>query len=390
MTGDGALIEAPEIRISAVDAAEVHAQLPEPIRFGEWVMEHRSFAVVRLESTDGLRGYGFTLTRDGPLAATIRTSVRPHYLDRDASDPVALAKGARRANLSTLSSGLGLRALSIVDVAAWDLIGKTVGTSVISLLGGSPVPIPATAIIGYPPSIGPSQINAQVSRLYAEGWRRFKMPVASNVPATYDRLEAAVDAAPDGNFSLDGAWTFNSVEDAAEFCGGLPVQIDWFEDMFPPGDSRPVAELRERVSVRIAMGDEQGGAYYPDALIQRSAVDVVRIDATCMGGPSSFLELVEQARHAGLDFAPHMNAHIHYRLLAGLGISHVPVEWGIPGTGVDPFADSLEQPRIEDGLMLPLDDESGFGNLVNKEWLQQQPVDDPDGLIEELEVAGRP
>ena len=46
-----------------------------------------------------------------------------------------------------------------------------------------------------------------------------------------------------------------------------------------------MAELRARSGgTPIAMGDEQGGSYYPEALLLRQAVDVVRIDLTCMGG----------------------------------------------------------------------------------------------------------
>lgn len=378
---------APDIRIVRVDAAEVRCALPEPIRFGSWVMTHRAFTLVQVESEDGTAGNAFTLTRDGPLTEAVRRSVRPHYLDGDAADPSVLGARAMRANLSVFSAGIGLRALSLVDIATWDLLGKTVGTSIVELLGGEHRPIPATAIIGYPPSVGPEQVETQVSRLFAQGWRRFKMPIGATTAATYERLEAASAAAPGCVLSVDGAWTFGSVDAAVDFCAGLPVEIDWFEDVFPPGDPRPVAELRSRVRQRIAMGDEQGGSYYPYALIAPPAVDVVRLDATCMGGVSRFAGLIEEVRSASLAFAPHMNAHVHYALLAGLGILDVPVEWGIPGTGVDPFADSLEQPRIVDGRMLPLEDSPGFGRLVDPEWFVGQDFDDPDGLIERLAAS---
>jgi L-alanine-DL-glutamate epimerase-like enolase superfamily enzyme len=377
----------PEIRIARVDAAEVRCTLPEPIQFGDWVMTHRAFTLVRVESEAGAAGHAFTLTRDGPLTEAVRRSVRPHYLNRNAADPAALAARARRSNLSTFCAGIGLRALSIVDIATWDLVGKTVGRSIVELLGGEPRPIPATAIIGYPPSVGPEQVEAQVSQLFAQGWRRFKMPIGATTAATYERLEAASAAAPGCVLSLDGAWTFDSVDAAADFCANLPVEIDWFEDVFPPGDPRPVAELRSRVPQRIAMGDEQGGSYYPYALVTPPAVDVVRLDATCMGGISQFAGQIEEVRSAGLAFAPHMNAHVHYGILAGLGILDVPVEWGIPGTGVDPFADSLEQPRIVDGRMLPLNGSPGFGQLVNRDWLVRQDLDDPDGLAARLEAS---
>jgi hypothetical protein len=80
-----------------------------------------------------------------------------------------------------------------------------------------------------------------------------------------------------------------------------------------------------------------------------------------------------------------MFAHVHSQVFAGLGFAP-PVEWGVPGTGVDQFADSLARPTLVDGgLMEPLPVEDGFGRLVDPAWLAEQDRDDPDGLIAELD-----
>jgi hypothetical protein len=44
--------------------------------------------------------------------------------------------------------------------------------------------------------------------------------------------------------------------------------------------------------------------------------------------------------------------------------------------------DSLEQPRVEAGMMSALSDEPGFGELVDLDWIFAQKVDDPDGLFD--------
>ena len=137
------------------------------------------------------------------------------------------------------------------------------------------------------------------------------------------------------------------------------------------------------------MGDEQGGSYYPEALLLRQAVDVVRIDLTCMGGITRMRPIVEACERAQTAFAPHMFAHVHSQVFGALGYD-VPVEWGVPGTGVDQFADSLVRPHIVDGLMDPLPEQPGFGPLVNGPWLAEQDGDDPDDLIRELAATARP
>lgn len=379
----------PPTTIADVHVATVRALLPEPIRFGDWVMEHREFALVRVRSSDGLEGFAFTLTREGPVAATIKQAIAHNYIGTtltSTTDAERAFYGCQGSNLAGLSSGIGLRALSIVDLAVHDLVARAAGDSIVGLLGGESRWLPATAIVGYPPSgMSPDAVRAQVRTLRDRGWRRFKIPLALPLHYGADRLLAAREAAGDDAWvGMDAAWIFRSVDDALRFLHSVrEARLDWFEDVFPPGDAELLASLRAQAGVPIAMGDEQGGSYYPEALLVRHAVDVVRIDLTCMGGITLARSLIQACVRAGVAFAPHMFAHVHSRVFAALG-HDVPIEWGVPGTGVDPFADSLRQPTIREGMMEPLPEEPGFGILVNPEWLVQQQIDDPDGLIASL------
>ena len=374
------------VTVRSVDVAVVRAALPVPIRFGNWLMTHRDFALVRVSVDGGADGFAFTLTRNGPVAEAVRL-LRGSYVGQTVVSPEVRFMSALGANPMTLSSGVGLRALSLVDLALWDAATRSAGVSVTEVLGGSPGPVPVTAIAGYPPTMDPGGVHHQVGELWEAGWRRFKMPVSATWRETYDRLAAAQDAAPAARLALDGAWTFRTVSEAVEFCEGLPVELEWFEDMFLPGEASKVAALRQSVEIPLAVGDEQGGSYYPEALLEAGAVDVVRLDATCMGGVTRFVAMAAEVRQASVQVSPHMNAHVHSSLLNGLGIEDVAVEWGVPGSGVDPFADSLSQPVVTDGFMAPLRSGPGFGPLVNPAWLAEQESDDPEGLVASL-VAG--
>jgi L-alanine-DL-glutamate epimerase-like enolase superfamily enzyme len=371
--------------IESVSVATVLGQLPEPIVFGDWVMQSREFALVRMRSAAGTEGWAFTLTRDGAVADQIRKSLAQVYVGQPVGDQERLFTLAWRRSLASHASGVGLRALSLLDLAAWDLAARSADVSIAGLLDGSNQPMPATAIVGYPPSsTGPAEIAAQVGELYATGWRRFKVAVSADHETTRRRLRAVRFAAPGSWLGLDGAWVFQSVDEALSFANSIAdLELGWFEDIFPPGDAAIVAELRRRAPMPIAMGDEQGGLYYPEALIQADAVDVVRIDLTCMGGITRGRKLIEQCLQAGVKFAPHMNGIVHSQVFGALGHADVPVEWGVPWTGVDPIADSLRQPEIAaDGLMKPLPEEPGFGTLVNRDWVLSQPYEDPDHLLE--------
>jgi L-alanine-DL-glutamate epimerase-like enolase superfamily enzyme len=359
------------------------------------VMKHREFALVRARARSGLDGFAFTLTREGPVAAAVKQAIEHHYVDATfagRSDAESTFYRCQASNLAGLSSGIGLRALSIVDLAVHDLLAKSAGLPIARYLGGAPRRLPATAIIGYPPAaMPPDAVTEQVRALRGAGWRRYKIPIALPLQHGRDRLLAAREAAgEDAWLGMDGAWIFRSVDDAVAFLDDVrEARLGWFEDVFPPGDAGIVASLRARSGgTPIAMGDEQGGSYYPEALLLRDAVDVVRIDLTCMGGITRARPLIDACERTSTAFAPHMFAHVHSQVFGGLGYD-VPIEWGVPGTGVDQFADSLPQPTLVDGLMDPLEERPGFGQLVNADWLSDQDVDDPDGVVRDL-VRGRP
>ncbi len=374
-------------RITAVDVMTIQARLPAPVIFGEWIMHTREFALVRVRTEGGINGYSYTLTRDGTVAEQIRKTIARVYVGTEVEHRERTFTTAWRRSLASHAAGIGLRALSIVDLACWDTAARLEDRSIADLLGGRNAAMPATAIIGYPPgTMGPEETGAQTAELYAAGWRRFKAPIAATPERSAARLRAAREAAPDAWLAMDAAWVYDDVETAVAFIDSIPdVGLAWFEDVFPPGDAAQLRQFRDRIDVPIAMGDEQGGSYYPAALIAAGAADVIRVDLTCMGGITRGRRVIDEILGAGLAFAPHMFPHVHSQVLAAMGYPDVPIEWGIPFTGVHPMDDPLPQPVIQPGgRMAPLPEAAGFGHLVDAEWIRSQPHDDPGDILAEL------
>lgn len=367
--------------IADVAAATIRAELPQPLVFGSWAIKHREYCLVAVRSRSGLVGRAFALTRDGPVADVVRRSLGPRYPGADAAQARDLQASAIASNRPTLSSGVGLRAMSLVDIATWDLAARQAGQSMAVYLGGADQPRPATAIVGYPPTADESAVAVEVQRLVRDGWKRFKLPIASSLDLSVKRVRAAVAAADGGTVSLDGAWTFNNEEQILELLRAVDVPLEWIEDVVAPGRIEPLVSLRRQTNVPVAMGDEQGGPYFPAALLAAGAVDIVRLDATCIGGISAFLEVAPTVTASGCRISTHMYGYIHAPLLSALGLPDVAVEWSMPGTGVDPYADSLGLPVVIAGQMQPRSGEDGIGRLLDRAWVADQQVEDPAGIL---------
>jgi L-alanine-DL-glutamate epimerase-like enolase superfamily enzyme len=356
------------LEIAAVKVATLRAPLPVPVVFGNWVMRHREFALCGVVSTNGTVGTSFCYTRDAPIAELVGRLIAPHYVGADAAGPEALFDATAWSNNAILASGAGHRALSLVDVATWDLAAKLSDETIETFLGGEQHRQLATAIVGYPPTMPLAELERQVSELIDEGWRRFKLPVAPAWEATLERLRAVRAFGVDLWIGLDANWTFKRTDEAIEHIRTLePLGLGW---------------VRRAVGVPIAMGDEQGGAYHPEALLTAEAVDVVRIDASTNGGVTGLRRVLEEiGTHP---FSSHMFPHVHSRVFSGLGFEGVPIEWGILGNGVDQVSDTFSRPVLNDGWMEPLPPVAGFGMAIDPEWLRTQGAADPDMLIGDL------
>jgi L-alanine-DL-glutamate epimerase-like enolase superfamily enzyme len=376
------------MKITGVRVVTINHILPVPIVFGNWIMDHREFALVRVDLEDGTSGFSYGLTRDGPVASIVHRSIAPCYLGRDVDDPKQLYFAALWTNHAVHAAGIGMRALSLVDIACWDALARHQEKSFQELFGGELSDLPATAIVGYPPTMLPDELALQIVELKKMGWNRFKIPVSPNLELSEARLRAAREVAPNDWLGFDLSMILRTSEAVTEFENRITdLKLGWLEDVVPPGDAEMVARARTDSNTPIAIGDEQGGSYYPEALLAAKAVDYIRVDATTNGGITGLQKTLDQARNAQVKVSPHMFPHLHSRLLPIFGFKEVPIEWGIPGTGVHPMDDGLEQPVISNGMMRSLSPSIGLGAIVDYGWVTKQEVTDEFGALNEIPTS---
>ena len=370
------------MKITKVSVATINHILPVPIIYGNWIMDHREFALVRVDLEDGTAGFAYGLTRDGPISAIVHRSIAPCYVGKELANPSELHFGALWTNHAVHAAGIGMRALSLVDIACWDAFARVTNRSFQELLGGELCDLPATAIVGYPPTMQPDELVEQIKGLQKRGWNRFKIPISPDLELSEARLRAAREIAPNDWVGFDINMVLRTSEAVLDFEKRIrDLKLGWIEDVVPPGDAGMVARVRQGSQTPVAMGDEQGGSYHPEALLSAKAVDIIRVDATTNGGVTGLKKSLERARLAQVKVSPHMFPHLHSRLLPIFGFKDVPIEWGIPGTGVHPMDDGLEQPIIENGMMKPLTTTIGLGKLVDYEWITKQQVSDDFGAL---------
>lgn len=316
-------------------------RLAVPIVFGPMTITERSYCLVTVRLKDGRVGRSFSLDRGLDVAGAVRRIVAPAYLAAASASTPDLWWRALRAASPSLSSGAGLRALSLVDLAVVDARGEQPNPA-----GSRP---PLWVVIGYPPSMPADQVAREARAAVDAGAAGVKLPAAGSPELGRARLEAAVAEIGGERVAHDLAWSAADADAAARAVDGL--ELAWVEDPFPPGNIQELRRLRALLDVPLASGDEDGTLYHPLQLIDTEAVDLVRLDATCQGGATRVRELGPLIAGSGVPVSWHMNSRVHAPLARELPFQTISVELSGRGSNVDPLDERLDLvPAIADYL----------------------------------------
>jgi L-alanine-DL-glutamate epimerase-like enolase superfamily enzyme len=333
--------------IREIIAKRITLNLPKPVQLGNYLIKARSFATVSVVLADGTKGVSFALDRSTPVVDTINSLIAAPYQEIFDGDPVATYDNLIRRMSAPLSSGAALRGVSLVDLACHDAVARHKGLSVSANYGAETKQHPLWAVIGYPPSRGPEDIAEEVALAVAAGAVGVKLPIGTTPQLTRARLEAAL-ATKLCPVAVDLAWSCRTADDAMNIVKGL--DLAWVEDPFIPGSIQELVELRRKLSVPLASGDDETHLYHPQVFIETGALDMLRIDATCQGGLSRMILLNDYLVSSGLPISWHVFSDTHHQIASILDTNTFSIELSTPGSGVDPFAEMIANSQSKENI----------------------------------------
>ena len=254
--------------------------------------------------------------------------------------------------------GAALRAISAIDLALWDLIGKAVGHPLHRLLGGPKFErVPCYASGGYYwKDTDPVQYVYDECRRYIDaGFTAVKIKVGGlPTKAEVERVRAARKAiGPDVPLMMDAN---NAWPDAATAIPAINALAEvnpfWIEEPLLPDDVRGHAAIREKVKVPIATGEIEATRWGFASLVEHGAVDMLQPDATVLGGITEFRKVAGLASAYGVPLYPHWMHHLNVSLVASIP-NAVMVEY-FPDRSVLNLGDVLEEEIVATDGTMPL------------------------------------
>ena len=357
-------------KIERVETQLVRVTLPHALRVWGREITTREFVFVRAYA-GGAVGVGFAFTRGMPLDVVVDKQLAPLAVGRVAGETRAFWNAARAAARMTSETGIYMRALSLVDMALWDLHGKLVGLPLWKMLGGTRACVPCLAICGYYrpgadwKSASLRAVEEEAERLVAAGYTRFKIPFGEDIDLDVARITTLRRVVgPRALVGLDASGMFDSVKQVERAWTRIAdLGVDFFEDPFPADRPELAAELARRLPVAVAYGESITSPLVLQQLAEGAALDILRPDVTVIGGVTGFAQAIAPALERRARIFPHYYPDLHAPLAAAFGLEMIEES--------PPEADTVAlnqlraaPPVIRDGCW-QLSEEPGIGAIVD-------------------------
>ena len=367
----------PNLCVNAMDIIQIKENSDEvdsmkSFRFFGWT-------VVEVETDAGLVGLGNIALAPRISKDIVNQYLTPLVVGEDPFDFEYLWQKMYRSTLAWGRKGVGMAAISGVDIAIWDIMGKATGQPVFKLLGGrTKEKIPCYASKLYNDTLENMQAEAQ--RYVDEGFTAFKMRAGhgpTDGPAGMRKNLDAVAAVRevigiDADLMVD-CYMGWSLEYAKRMLPKLErFELRWLEEPVIPDDIDGYAELNRLTSIPISGGEHEYTNYGFLQLLEKRAVSVIQYDTNRVGGITAARKVNALAETYGVPVIPHAgqmhNYHLTMSTLASPMSEFFPVYDVEVGNELFYYLFTGE-PSPKDGFIDLDDDVPGLGVSLNEKYL---------------------
>ena len=364
----------PHFCTNPIDLLDLGQDSMSSFRFYGWL-------IVEIFTDNGHVGIGNAALAPRLTKQTIDLYLKPLLIGKDPFDSEFLWQHMYRQTMAFGRKGVAMVAISAVDIALWDLMGKASGQPVFKLLGGRTkrkIPIYASKLYSQEPAK-----LAEEARTYKEqGYRAMKMrfgwgPVdgAAGMQRNIELVRTIrevigyeIDLMSDAYMG----WTLDYARRMLPLLA--PFQLRWLEEPVIPDDIAGYADLRALGIVPIAGGEHEFTIYGFRQMVEAKALDVIQFDTNRVGGITQARKVAGLAEAYSVPVIPHAGQmHNFHIVMASL---NSPLAEFFPvfdvEIGNELFWYIFEgEPKPQDGYIDLCDNQPGLGISVKEDALKE-------------------
>jgi len=337
--------------------------------------------VVEIFTDDGLVGIGNAALAPQITKQVIDLYLKPLLIGKDPWDIEFLWQHMYRKTMAFGRRGIGMVAISAVDIALWDLLGKSAKQPVYRLLGGrTKARIPVYASRLY--SVELNEVADEAQRYKAEGYKAMKLRFgwgptdgAAGMQRNLNLVRTVRETVGDGIDVMADAYMGWTLDYAKRMLPLLePFNLRWLEEPVIPYDVHGYAELKSYGRIPIAGGEHEFTSYGFRDLLEARALDYIQFDTNRVGGLTQARKIAALAEAYSVPVIPHAGQmHNYHVVMASL---NSPMAEYFPVVDVEVGNELFwyifnGEPKAKDGFINLDESVPGLGLTINEGALKQ-------------------
>ena len=355
------------MEVDAIEAIPLSYPLGEGNGYGSarGTVEQRTSTLIRVESTSGMVGWGEAFGPPQTIATLISELLSDIIVGMDPFKVESLCEKNYAGLYHFGSSGLIQSAISGVDIALWDLLGRELGQPIAQLLGGfERTEVTPYASTMYITNWGQDPVEP-VEAAAKEGFTAAKIKIGRGLDDDVERVHTARKVlGDDATLMVDFNGNYRPKQAITVAKEIAPFDVYWLEEPVPPENHSGYREVSAAVDIPVAAGEAAYARFDFADLIQERTIDIAQPDVCKCGGLSEARFIGKLATMENVQVSPHVwtgAVGIAASLQYAATIPSYPHSTNIP----EPFY--FEFDRAENGLRT---------DLLN------EPFDPTDGTLE--------
>jgi L-alanine-DL-glutamate epimerase-like enolase superfamily enzyme len=336
--------------------------------------------VVEVFTDDGMVGIGNAALAPQIVKQTIDLYLKPLLIGQNPWDVEFLWQHMYRKTMAFGRKGIAMVAISALDIALWDLLGKLAKQPVFRLLGGRTKPrIPVYASRLY--ASESDELAKEAKRYKDEGFKAMKLrfgwgPVdgaegmqrnVNLVRTVREAVGNAIDVMADAYMG----WTLDYAKRMLPLLE--PFHLRWLEEPVIPDDIHGYAELKSYGRIPIAGGEHEFTVSGFRDLLEARAVDYIQFDTNRVGGITQARKIAALAEAHSVPVIPHAGQMHNYHVV--MASFNSPMAEYFPIVDVEVGNELFwylfaGEPKAKDGWIDLADDVPGFGLTIDESRVQ--------------------
>src|SRR5579871_6122047 len=337
--------------------------------------------ICEIFTDDGIVGIGEAALAPPITKQVIDSYLKPILLGADPWDTEYLWQLMYRKTMAFGRKGIGMTAISAVDIALWDLLGKSAKQPVYRLLGGrtkARIPVYASRLYSLPLD----ELREEAQKYKKQGYKAMKLRFGwgptdggEGMRQNVALVRTVRETVGDGIDIMADAYMGWNLDYAKRMLPLLePFHLRWLEEPVIPDDIHGYAELKSYGRIPIAGGEHEFTLYGFRELLEAHALDYIQFDTNRVGGITQARKIAALAEAHSVPVIPHAGQMHNYHLV--MASFNSPMAEYFPVVDVEVGNELFwyifgGEPKAINGSIDLDDNRPGLGLTINEPGLKQ-------------------